>query len=51
MPNLKEPHYFGTLLSNGVTEGCNNLIKTIRRMSFGMPNFENIKLKVLIYQA
>ncbi len=44
-------NYFGTLLSNGVTEGCNNLIKTIRRMSFGMPNFENLKLRVLAYQT
>ncbi|MBK8472898.1 MAG: transposase [Sphingobacteriales bacterium] len=44
-------NYFGHLLSNGVTEGCNNLITTIRRMSFGIPNFENLKLRVLTYQT
>lgn len=34
-------------LSNAVTEGLNNLIRSVRRISFGMTNFEHLRLRVL----
>ena len=34
-------------ISNAVTEGLNNLIRSVRRTAFGMPKFENIRLRVL----
>lgn len=40
-------NYVKNKLSNAVTEGLNNLVRSIRRCSFGMPNFENIRLRVL----
>ena len=33
--------------SNAVTEGLDNLIRSVRRTAFGMTNFENLKLRVL----
>lgn len=40
-------NYFDQRLSNGVTEGCNNRIKTIKRQAYGMTNFANFRLRVL----
>jgi transposase len=40
-------NYFESKLSNGVVEGCNNKIKTIKRIAYGMANFENFKLRIL----
>lgn len=34
-------------LSNAVTEGLNNLVRSIRRTAFGMPNFNNLRLRVM----
>lgn len=34
-------------LSNAVTEGLNNLIRSVRRTAFGMTNFINLRLRVL----
>jgi transposase len=34
-------------LSNAVTEGLNNLVRSIRRCAFGMPNFNNLRLRVM----
>lgn len=34
-------------LSNAVTEGLNNLIRYVRRISFAIPNFDNMRLRVL----
>lgn len=33
--------------SNGYTEGCNNRIKVIKRISYGMQNFERFRKRIL----
>jgi len=38
-------------LSNAVTDGCNNLIRAIRRSAFGMSNFRNLRWRVLAIQG
>lgn len=38
-------------VSNAVTEGLNNLIRYIRRLSFGIPNFEHMRLRILVSSA
>jgi transposase len=40
-------NYVTNCLSNAVTEGINNLIRSIRRVSFGMTNFEHLRWRVL----
>lgn len=40
-------NYVRDYLSNAVTEGLNNLIRSVRRTAFGMTNFENLRLRVL----
>jgi transposase len=40
-------NYVQNHVSNAVTEGLNNLIRSIRRVSFGMPNFENLRWRSL----
>ncbi len=40
-------NYVKDRLSNAVTEGLNNLIRSIRRSAFGMPNFKHIRLRAL----
>ena len=42
-------NYVRDYLSNAVTEGLNNLIRQIKRASWGMPNFENLRLRVLAF--
>lgn len=34
-------------VSNAVTEGLNNLVRSIRRCAFGMPNFQHLRLRVM----
>ena len=34
-------------ISNAVTEGLNNSLRFFKRLSFGLPNFENMRLRVL----
>jgi transposase len=34
-------------LSNAVTEGLNNLIRSVRRIAFGLTNFQHLRLRVL----
>jgi len=36
-------------VSNGPTEGANNLIKRIKRIPFGFTNFRNYRVRVLLY--
>ena len=36
-------------LSNGPTEAINNLIKRIKRVGFGFRNFENYRIRALLY--
>ena len=42
---------FRTGLSNGYTEGCNNRIKVIKRIAYGMRNFENFRNRILHQMA
>lgn len=39
---------FYTNYSNGITEGLNTKIKTIKRISFGFRNFKNFRLRILM---
>jgi len=41
---------FQTNFSNGPTEGKNNLIKTIKRISFGYRNLQNFRNRILLIQ-
>lgn len=41
-------NYFKYNYSNGPTEGKNNLIKVIKRISFGFRNFNNFRNRILI---
>jgi transposase len=36
-------------VSNGPTEGINNLVKRIKRTGFGFRNFANFRTRVLLY--
>ena len=36
-------------VSNGPTEGMNNLIKRVKRVAFGFTNFKNYRIRVLLY--
>ena len=49
LKSIKEyiANYVENYLSNAVTEGLKNLIKSVRRTTFGMINFENLKLRDL----
>lgn len=40
--------YADTFVTNAVTEGLNNLIRHVKRISFGMPNFQHLRLRVLV---
>ena len=50
LTNWKDPilNFIESGISNAVTEGCNNLVRYIRRISFGIPNFEHMRLRVLV---
>ncbi len=37
-----------TQVTNAATEGLNNLIRHIKRISFGIPNFQHLRLRLLI---
>jgi transposase len=39
--------YFETRLTNGRTEGFNNLAKLVQKRAFGYKNFRNYRLRVL----
>jgi transposase len=42
-------NFHHTRLSNGPTESINNLIKRIKRIGFGFRNFENYRIRALLY--
>jgi len=46
-PNIL--NYFKTRLSSGAVEGTNNLLRTVKRFTFNMTNFQNFKCRVLAY--
>ncbi|MCB0841276.1 MAG: transposase, partial [Bacteroidetes bacterium] len=35
-------------VTNAMTEGLNNIIRYFKRISFGIPNFKNMRLRILI---
>ena len=39
---------FDCHLSNGFTEGCNNAIKTLKRVAFGFRNFHTFRARILL---
>lgn len=41
--------WHGAQVTNGPTESCNNLAKRIKRIAFGMTNFRNWRIRVLLY--
>ncbi len=41
--------YHQTHLTNGPTEGLNNLLKRVKRVAFGFTNFENFRIRALLY--
>ena len=42
-------NYHLAKVSNGPTEALNNLIKRIKRIGFGFRNFENYRIRALLY--
>jgi transposase len=36
-------------VSNGPTEGMNNLLKLVKRVAFGFTNFQNFRIRALLY--
>ena len=43
-------NYFKNRLSSGVVEGTNNLLRTVKRMTFNMTNFVHFKQRVFAYK-
>ena len=39
---------FDIRLSNGFTEGCNNAIKTLKRLAFGFRSFAAFRTRILL---
>lgn len=44
-------NYFHDRISNGVVEGSNNLLRTIKRFTFNMTNFENFRARVFAWKT
>jgi transposase len=42
-------HYVRNRYSNGITEGCNNKIKLIQRMAYGLRNEHNRRKRIMAY--
>lgn len=40
-------NYVKDKVSNAATEGLNNLIRVIKRLSYGLPNFQHLRLRVM----
>ncbi len=38
-------------ITNAVTEGLNNYLRYFKRISFGLSNFENMRMRILIGSA
>ncbi len=43
-------NYFKTKVSSGAVEGTNNLLRTVKRFTFNMTNFENFKFRVFAFK-
>lgn len=46
--SIEIKHSLETPYSNGATEGFNNKIKVLKRVSFGMRSFKNMKARILL---
>lgn len=46
--SIEIKHSLEVPYSNGATEGFNNKIKVLKRVSFGMRNFKNMKARILL---
>ena len=46
---VKICNYHLAKVTNGPTESLNNLIKRIKRIGFGFRNFENYRIRALLY--
>lgn len=44
-------NYFKDRVSNGVVEGSNNLLRTIKRFTFNMTNFEHFRARVFAWKS
>ncbi|WP_084761845.1 transposase [Spirosoma spitsbergense] len=42
------PAFFSTRHSNGLVEGINNAIKTLKRVGYGFRNFEQFRERILV---
>lgn len=40
--------YAHSRLTNAATEGLNNIVRWIQRLSFGVPNFEHLRMRILL---
>ena len=47
--STRSANYHLARVSNGPTEALNNLIKRIKRIGFGFRNFENYRIRALLY--
>jgi hypothetical protein len=47
--DLRERDQHKARVSNGPTEGMNNLLKRVKRGAFGFTNFENFRIRALLY--
>ncbi len=43
-------NYFKNRITSGVVEGKNNLLRTVKRMTFNMSNFSNFKQRVFAFE-
>lgn len=44
-------HYFKNRITSAVVEGKNNLLRTVKRMTFNMSNFLNFKRRVFAFES
>lgn len=44
-------NYFDGRYSNGMVEGLNNSIKTIKRQAYGLLNFDHFKIRILVHSS
>lgn len=50
LQNWKKPiaAFASTKVSNAITEGLNNYLRYFKRISFGLPNFDHMRLRILM---
>jgi transposase len=48
-PNIL--NYFKNKISSGAVEGTNNLLRTVKRFTFNMTNFQHFKFRVFAYKC